>query len=63
MLPTELPNLKPTSIFSINDTCKMLGMSRCTLWRKTLEGVIKATTRHNRTFYTGMAITKYYNQR
>lgn len=59
----ERPNVNAASRYSINETCKLLGIERTTLYRQTKrrnieQGLHKLT---GKPFYTGLAIMKFWN--
>jgi predicted site-specific integrase-resolvase len=61
-MTTELPNVHPTSRYSVTETCQILGIHRNTLRRYTAEGRIKMGVRKAtiRKFYLGSEIMKFW---
>lgn len=62
MITQEKPEVKPASRYSIEQTCKVLGIHRNTLLRHTQKGIIKACYRKAtmQKYYTGQEITRYW---
>lgn len=56
------PDINPAGRYTIAKTCKLLGISRTTLYRHTMARNIKAQTRKstNRPFYTGLEILRFW---
>ena len=56
------PQVNINSRYSINETCKLLGITRKTLLKYTLYGLIKCGYRKAtmRKFYTGLEITRFW---
>ncbi|MBF1393919.1 MAG: helix-turn-helix domain-containing protein [Prevotella histicola] len=61
---TEQPSVKPTGRYSVNDTCKLLGIHRNTLLNHTKAGHIQAMRRKatKSKFFLGKDITKFWYQ-
>lgn len=58
------PKVAPGDMYSIKDTCKLLGISRSTLTRYIKDGRIKAKTHKgtSRTLITGFEIVRFWKQ-
>lgn len=56
------PQVNINSRYSINETCELLGITRKTLLKYTLYGLIKCGYRKAtmRKFYTGLEITRFW---
>lgn len=56
------PKVNETSRYSINETCELLGITRKTLLKYTVYGLIKCGYRKAtmRKFYTGLEIMKFW---
>lgn len=56
------PEVLPTSRYSINETCAILGITRKTLAKYTTAGLIECGFRKAtlQKFYTGIAILKFW---
>ena len=63
-MTTDQPKVNPAGRYSVNDTCKLLGIHRNTLLNHTKKG--DSTTHYRKAtrskFYTGMDITKFWIQ-
>lgn len=62
MITSVQPNVKLDARYSIGDTCKALGIHRCTLLRYTEAGMIKCGFRreNGRKFYSGNEIVRFW---
>lgn len=56
------PKVNAASRYSINETCKLLGISRKTLQKYTEYGMIRCGFRKAtmKKFYTGLSITEFW---
>lgn len=63
-MTTDQPKVNPAGRYSVNDTCKLLGIHRNTLLNHTKKGDITAHYRksNHSKFYLGMEITKFWIQ-
>ena len=61
-VPSNKPEVLPTSRYSINETCAILGITRKTLAKYTTAGLIECGFRKAtlQKFYTGIAILKFW---
>lgn len=60
-MSVEEPQVVATGRYNIGQTCLLLGISRNTLFKYTLNGTIKCGYRPNlRKFYTGLEILRFW---
>lgn len=59
----DKPKVNPTSRYSINETCALLGIHRNSLTHYTEAQMIRCIVRPNgRRYYTGSEITRFWNK-
>jgi DNA-binding transcriptional MerR regulator len=63
-MSADQPEVKPTSRYSVKETCKFLGIHRHTLARYVEQGLIREgrSKINGRPFYTGLEIIKLFNK-
>ena len=61
---TEMPEVNPTSRYSVTETCRLLGIHKNSLRKYTITGRIKAGTRMStaKKFYLGSEILKFWQR-
>ena len=62
MVASVIPNVVPAGRYSIDETCNVLNIHRCTLRRYTYSGKIKCGYRRvsGRKFYLGSEIIRFW---
>ena len=61
---TEMPEVTPSSRYTVMETCRLLGIHKNSLRKYTLTGRIKAGTRMStaKKFYLGSEILKFWQR-